>query len=376
MARMTLKIFRRIMLPAAAALSLGACSLISGDPLEQAQEAFAAQDYFTARQHVQEALQANGNDAAALAMLARIQLAMGLGGEALATLDRLDATNAAPADAALLRAEALLQTGESAGVPDLLAGDESAESWRLRALAAIMADRPDEAAAAFLAGRNASGDQRKLFAAEASFHLNRGNAEAARFAVGRAQELAPESIETLFVTARLAQLDGQHELASQAYLGILELSENDRPALLGAITELDRLGRIDLVRPLVAQGRAAYPNDVEFIYLDASVLAFDGDWQNARSLLQQNEAAISGHDNARGLYAQALLNLGQLELARAQVAPLVQRHPDNAAYARLLTEIHIAAGEMAAARDTIRPFASRRNADPIDRELAERAARG
>ncbi|VVT16862.1 tetratricopeptide repeat protein [Erythrobacter sp. EC-HK427] len=367
--------FLRLALAAAATASLAACSLFS-DPVEQAQEAFAAQDYFAARDHVLAALEADGEDVAALELFARIQLAMGLGAEAIATLDRLATANGLPEDGAVLRAEALLQTGEREAALELLEGEESAESWRLRALAAIMADDPQGAAEAFMAGRDAPGDQTKLYTAAATFHLDRGNADAARFAVARAQELAPQSIETLFVTARLAQMDGQAELAARAYMGILELSENDRPALLGAISQLDRLGRLDLVRPLVARGRAAYPTDIEFIYLDASVLAFDGNWQATRDLLQQNEAAVADHDNARGLYGQALLNLGQVELARAQVEPLVNRFPDNAAYARILTEIYLAAGDAAQALRVIQPFAARSNAEPVDRELAERASRG
>lgn len=371
---MTRIVLHRLMFGGFAALALNACSLIGGDPVEAAQEAYAAQDFFTARDHVRLALQADGNDIAALQLQSRIQIAMGQGDEALATLERLDAANGLPQDAALLRAEALLQTGDDAAALQALAGEQGAESWRLRSLAAMMANDPDAAVAAFMAGRDASGDKHKLFAAEASFHLNRGNGDAARFAVAQAQALAPQRMETLFVTARLAQMDGQAELAARAYLGILELSANDRPALLGAIAALDKLGRLDDIRPLVARGRAAYPGDVEFLYLDASVMAFDGDWQNARALLQDNEAAVIEHANARGLYGQALLNLGQLELARAQVEPLVRREPDNAAYARLLTEIYIAANELDAARETIRPFASRRNAQAIDRELAERAA--
>ncbi len=358
------------------AVSLGACSLIAPDPMDDAREAYAAQDYHAAREDVMRALEINGSDSAALELLARIQLAMGLGADVPATLDRLESAGALPADAKLLEAEALLQTGEHELAVGVLRGEDSAESWRLRALAANMAGNRAAAEAAFLSGRDAEGDKRKLFVAEANHHLSRGNADAARFAVGQAQQLSPDSIETLFVSARLAQLDGQPNLAARAYLAILELSPTDRPALLGAIAELDKLGRIDLIPELIQRGRTAYPQDIEFVYLTASLQAYEGNWQAARDLLQEHESAAAGHDNARGLYGEALLELGQLELARAQLAPLNRKYPENAAYARVFARILIGLGENAQARSVMRPIASRADAEPIDRELAQLAARG
>lgn len=354
------------------ALALGGCSLLLPDPLEDAREAYLAQDYLSARDQALVALQADDEDAAALELLTRIQLAMGAGADVPATLDRLEAVGALPPDAAELRAEALLQLGARGDALAMLEGRESAESWRLRALAAAMADDHAGARAAYANGHVAPGDRRKLFTAEASYYLARNDADGARAAVGQAQRLAPDSIETLFVSARLAQLDGQPRLATRAYLAILQLTPNDRPALLGAIAESDKIGRIDLVRDLIQRGRVAYPQDVEFLYYAASLKAYDGDWVGTRDMLQQHEAAIAGHDNARGLYGQALLALGQIEQAHAQLAPLHRRYPDNAAYARLFAEVLLAAGDRRGARRVIDPFARRVDAQPIDRELAAR----
>jgi len=302
--------------------------------------------------------------------------AFNLGADVPATLERLESAGGTPADVKLIEAEALLQMGEHQLALGVLEGEGNADSWRLRALAANMSGKRAEAEAAFLRGREAEGDKRKLYVAEASHHLSHGNADAARFAVGQAQRLSPGSIETLFVSARLAQLDGQPNLASRAYLAILELTPTDRPALLGAIAELDKLGRIDLIPDLIQRGRTAYPQDIEFIYLTASLQAYEGDWQAARDLLQQNETAVAEHDNARGLYGQTLLELGQFEQARAQLAPLSRRYPDNAAYARIFARILIELDEHAQARSVMRPIANRADAQPIDRELAALAARG
>ncbi|MGB3167090.1 MAG: tetratricopeptide repeat protein [Alteraurantiacibacter sp.] len=322
--------------------SLGGCALFAPDPVEDAHAAYQAQDFFEARELAMKALERDASDAEALALLARVQVAMGAGADALLTLGRLAETGGAPEDADLLRAEALLQTGERDEAGALLAGRPEAEAHRLRALAAVQNDDPATAAREFLSGREAEGDKRKLFTAAASFHLDRGNADGARYAVGQAQRLAPAAIETLFVSARLAQLDGRHELAARAYLAILDHTPNDRPAMLGAIKELDELGRLDLIRPLVTRGRAAYPDDIAFIYLDASVHAYEGRWQAARDLLQEHEAEVQGHDDARGLYGQALLELGQVEMARAQIEPLARRYPGNRVYSELYARIRAA----------------------------------
>ncbi len=353
---------------------LGACSLILSDPVDQSREAFVQQDYTVAREAALQALQQNERDPAALDLLAQIYLAMGQGADALAILDRLKATGTPPANVRLLEAEAMLQTGEHEQALELLVGEESAESWRLRALAANLAGDSEVAIAAFLRGREAEGDKRKLFTAEANFHLARGDPAAARHAVAQVQRLAPTSIETLFVSARLAQIDGAPELAARAYLAILDRAPVDRPALLGAIAELDKLGRIDLIRDLVQRGRDAYPQDVEFIYLTASLYAHDGNWSATRTFLQEHESRIAAHDNARGLYGQALLEMGQLELARAQLAPLNRRYPDNPAYARIFARILLALGEQTEARRVIRPIAYGPHAQDIDRELLQQAS--
>jgi|GEM_PF-978696 len=371
---MAARLLSSIALITAMAGTLGACSLIMPDPVEQAQESFAAQDYIAARTDALRALQQDENDAAALELLARVHLAMGQGGDALMALERLQNAGVRLADANLIEAEALLQMGDHELALELLAGEDSAESWRLRALAANLAGDTETAEAAFANGHEAEGDKRKLFTAEASHHLIQGNAEAARLAVGEAQRLSPDTIETLLISARLAQLDGEPELASRAYLAILDVAPTDRPALLGAIRELDSLGRIDLLSELIQRGRAAYPADVEFVYLTASLHGYDGNWAAARDLLQEYESQIAGHDDARGLYGQALLELGQLELARAQLAPLNRRYPDNPAYARIFARILIELDEKRQARAVMRPIAARADAQDIDRELMQLAA--
>jgi len=362
-----------LLLTSALLLALAACDSPLGDPAGDAADAFAAQNYLAARDYAQAALREDGGNAAALELLVRAQIAVGEGANALATLDRLKAAGGTPTDAALLEAEANLQVGEGDAAVRLLEGENSAEAWRLRALAAALMG--DEAAVldGFRQGRDAPGDKAKLYAAEASYFLARGDADGARAAVGLAQQAAPKRLETLFVTARLAQFSGDSDGALRAFLAILELAPNDRPALLGAISEMGELGRIDLLRPLVARGVAAFPADPEFIFLDARLKAQDGKWQEVRDMLQQRESALADHPETRGLYAEALLNLGQVELARSHIAPLYRQLPDNAQAARIYARVLLELGDRAEAARVIAPLATLPDALAEDRELAARA---
>ncbi|WP_161981492.1 tetratricopeptide repeat protein [Aurantiacibacter suaedae] len=351
------------------ALLLAACDAPEAEQKVDAAAAFAEQDYFAARDAAQQALRDNPEDAEALEILARTQIAMGQGGDALLTLDRLANLKASLPDETLLRAEARLQAGDTREALEMLANEQSAEAWRLRALAAGQGGDEAQMLADFAKGRAAAGDKFKLIVAEASYYLEQGDAEAARPLVAQAQKQAPERVETLFVTARLAQLDEDSELASRAYLGILEITPLDRPALLGAITAMGNLGRIDLLRPLVARGIEAYPNDVEFIFLDARVKAEDGEWEAVRDELQKHESAIAGHPDARGLYGKALLELGQGELARAQLAPVFRVVPDDPDLRRSYAKALLDTGDREEARRVIEPLANGPDGTAEDRSL-------
>lgn len=323
----------------ALALCLAACSPFGSDPLDEAQVAFAAQDYISARDHAQEALERDANNAEALELLARIQLAMGLGGEVMATLERLEQSGEEPVDAKLLAAEGLLQTGETEAARELIGNDTSAEGWRLRALAAAARGETDRAKQAYASGRDAPGERGKLFAAEASFHLAQGDLAAAQEAVSLAQEFAPGRVETLFVSARLAEAQADPVTALSNYLRIIEIVPMDRPALLAAIISSERAQLPRITRHLIAYGASTRPMDEEFVYQQARVDALDGRWEQVRERLQAHETELANHDSARLLYAEALLQLGQVETARAIAAPIFARRADDPEALRLQAAI-------------------------------------
>ncbi len=199
----------RAILASCMMFSLAACSLLTGDQVDEAQAAFEAQDYISARDSVQAILAGDPADADALELLARIQLAMGEGSDVAATLDRLEQAGGEPQDAALLAAEGLLQSGNPQAAMAVIGDSDSAEAWRLRALAAAEEGDDRLAIDAYRRGRSADGNRGKLLAAEASYHLARNNLPAAAEAVALARDVAPDRVETLFVSARLAEAQAE-----------------------------------------------------------------------------------------------------------------------------------------------------------------------
>lgn len=343
----------RMGLAAAVMLALSACGPSTAERLEQAREAITGHRYAEARSELGTILQDNGDNAEALRLLAETQLRLGDGEGALATLVRLEAAGGNGEETRLLAAEAHLQIGDPQRVRDIIAKPGTAEAWRLLALAAILEADDAEALRAFASGEAAPGDHLGLYVAEADFHLTRGDIAAARSAVDLAVNLNASDIGVLNVVARLAQREGDHAAALRSFEAILAQAPDDRPALLGAIAEYGNAGRVDDLRPLVARGRSAYPDDVEFLFLAARLMAFEEDWIGVRQLLQAHANQITEHPEARGLYGQALLELGQVEQARAQLAPLYRRYPGQTMIARTYAQALRAAGEADMATDVL-----------------------
>lgn len=335
-------IIRRALLAFSATASLGGCSLLDDSPLDDAQAAFDAEDYIAARDLALATLDDNPQDIAALELLARSQLAMGQGGEVAGVLDRIERAGGEAHDEALLAAEGQLQIGNAAAARELVGVPRSAEGWRLLALAAMLEDDEAGARAAFASGRQASGDQTKLLTAEASFHLAHNDLARAGEAVTLAQAGAPDRVETLFVSARLAEAQGNDLLALSNYLRIIEKVPLDRPALLAGIVASERAGREDVARHLISYGAQTRPLDREFVYQQARMEAWDGRWAAVRERLQAHEAELVDYPAARLLYAESLLQLGQVETARAIVAPILARSPDNGEAQRVQAAIEAA----------------------------------
>lgn len=348
----------------ATTLLLAGCGDTPKERLERADKAYAAHDYRAAQVDLTAVLQSEPANAVALELAARSHLAQGDGEGAQAALERLVATGRKVADLPLLRAEAALLRGKGKLALDATAGLTSAEAHRIRALAQLMLDEPDAAAASFAAGTRAGGEKGRLLADYSRFELGRGDRERAALLAAQALKAAPGTLDPLLVTAQIAVAKGDLAAALANYNRAATAYPGNLAALTGKAAVLGDLGRNkDMAAQLAALGDMAGGSPA-VAYLQARAAAGRKDWGTVRTILQPLEAQLTSRDDAMLLYAQAQLRLGQVEQARARLEPLHRRAPGHGLTAMLLAEAQLVGNDAKAAVATLRPLAAKPEAAP------------
>ncbi|GGD51768.1 tetratricopeptide repeat protein [Erythrobacter arachoides] len=365
--------WKRTLSVAALALALAACGLSPEERMARAETAFAEHRFSEARLDLATVLQENERDPVALELLARTQLHLGDGEGAVATLERLAAAGRQPADFALLMGEAQLLRGRLDEALALVADSDTPEAARIAALAHIGAGDTDAARAAFAAGAQRRGDASRLLADYALFALRNGDPVRAAQLAASARDAAPDGLDPLVSSARVAQASGDLAKALEFYERAAAVWPESRVALLGQIGILGDLGRLAEARPLIADVARRTPGDPDVVYLQARLTAEDGDWTEVREMLQP----LEGEDDPRLqlLYSRALVELDLPEQALPRLTSLMRRSPNHAATRRLLAQAQLDAGDAVAAYATIRPLASNAGGNAQDLAIFSAAAR-
>ncbi len=365
----------RFALPLVGAALLTACGANPQEQFAQAQKAFAAHEYTTARINLTSALREEPNNATMLALLARTQLELADGEGAIVALDQLTRLNKLPQDGAILYGEAQLLKGQFKDALARIDGLATAPAMRIRALAEIGLDDMASAADAFAKGLDAEGDKTRLYADFARFKLTLGDRAGARKLADQAMVSGPKQIDSLLAFGAVTSAQGELAQALDAYDKALKLYPRSRAALIGKAGVLGDLGRIAELEPLLKVAASDTPDDPDVGYLLARAYAEKGDWKAARNTLQKMEGALADRTDAQVLYAQSLLKNGQVELAQAQLNSLVRRLPGHRLGRRLLAEAQLAGGDAAGALATIRPLSDRPEATADEVALAAKAAK-
>ncbi|HKR93375.1 tetratricopeptide repeat protein [Novosphingobium sp.] len=363
----------RSSLPVAVALLLAGCGVNSEKRLAQAERAYSAHDYFTARVDLSRVVQEQPTNTRALELLARTYVALSDPDSASGLLERLAKLRKLPGDIAVLRGEVYLMKKRYDDALASVANDGTAEGYRVAALAHIGKGEADKAIQTFAAGERASGPKGRLMADYANFQFDRGNmAEAQRLADLAAKE-RPRPLNSYLTSGDLLMSRNELGKALVVFESGLKDYPDSRAALLGTVKVLSALGRTDDVRLLVAQNLAANPDDPDLIYLDARLDALDGKWQKVREKLQVREASLERWPQASALYAKALLELGQGEQARARLSSQLLREPANREVRALLGETKLQLGDASGAVDTLQPFAQSPNVTGAELGLLAKA---
>lgn len=355
-------------------LVLAACSNSPEASLEQAEKAYAANDFATARITIAAYLTANPADRDALLLQARTLLALGDGDGAQAALEKLTKGQSASGELAELSAEAALLRG----VPDvaltLLGQSKTAEAERLRALAALQKNDRKTAQTHFEASIAAGGSAR-TFADYARFHLIAGAVADAEAMAAKAAEVDPNAIDTLLVQGQMAVRRGDLNKALGHYARAGKLYPVSLAALTGQAAVLGDLGRFDEMQPVIDRAAALAPKNPTVVFLRARAAAGRKDWAGVRTLLQPIEAGIGQADPLRVIYGEALLRIGEEEQAIAQLRPVLRAFPGHRDAAILLAEAMLTGGDARGALDVLKPFADHPAARNEELALAAKAAK-
>jgi tetratricopeptide (TPR) repeat protein len=356
-----------------ALLALSACGDSPAEGFAKAKSAFAAHDYAAARVHLAAALSAEPGDKAMLLLQAKTLLALGDGEGAGSALALLVGAGPAQGELAELSAEAALLRQ----VPDvsltLLGSADSAEAERLRAIAALQKSNTQSAGDHFAKAVDKGGSAR-VFADYARFRLMAGDVAGAIDMADRAVKADPVALDTLLIKGQLAVQRGDLKTALDTYQRARKLYPVSLAAMLGEAATLGDLGRTDEMKRVIATAAAFAPSDPAVAYLSARAAIDSKDWAGARAAVQPVETKLPQIHPLRVLYGEALLRLGQNELAIAQLGPVARAQPNNRVAVRLFAEAQLAAGDARAATETLRPIADQPMARTEELLLMAKAA--
>lgn len=342
---------RNLILPAL--LLLAACGSTPTEDFAQAKNAYAQHSYRTARVLLASVLAEKPTDKTVLLLQARTLIALGDGDGAGSAISQITGPKPPTGELAELAAEASLLRKAPDVALTILGDRTSAEAHRLRALATIQKGDFSGAAGHFEKAVAAGGNPRAL-ADFARLKLLTGDRAGAMKLLAQAERAAPDGLDTLLIGGQIAVGRGDLARALTRYDRAGKLFPDSLAALTGKAATLGDLGRIDEMEQAVKAAAGFAPNDPTVIYLQARAAIARKDWATARDVIQRAEATLPQLDPARVLYAEALLNLRQPELATAQLGPIVRSQPSNRAALTLLAEAQMASGNSAAALATMR----------------------
>ena len=357
------------------AAALSACAPDAATRYEDAQEAFAQNDFRSARVSLIAALKDEPGNWDMRLLLARAQLALGDGEGAAASLAELPEGDILAPDVALVLGEAEVLRGRYAEAIDVVAGIDTAAADRIRALAYIGQEDVAKAAEAFAAGEARQGSDAGLLASYARFELARGDVERAGLLASQAIEANPKLVEGHIVRALVERREGVLQTALLAYERALKLHPSNIDARLGKAQVLAALGRYGDASALAEGLGDELEGEAQLAFLEARIAAGRGEWEQVRKLLQPREGELRSERGLTALYGRSLIELGQPALALGVLQPELARSPGSRHVRLLVAKAQLAGKDAAGALATIRPLADRPDATPEELGLAATAAR-
>lgn len=351
----------------AMAFSLGACSMSGGDPMAEAQTAFAENDYRAARIYLLSALKENSADPAANLLFAKTQLRLGDGVAAEAALKKLIGNAKYAAEVQSLMAHALLLRD----IPErALALTEAPDprhvrlSYWVKAQALLQLDRKDEALVALSDGLSAAPNDPVLLALRGNYEIDSRNISAARRTAALALKYGPDNLDVLLLSGQLALMRQDMAAATIAFDKALKLYPDSITPLFSVAAVNADLGNAKDAKAGLKRVLELAPGHPMALFLMARIAFNDGDIDRAQDLVQGAGETLNDVPGVTLLRGEIAYLKGNHEQAIDQLRRFLSDIPGHVQATTVLGHALAAAGNEAEAYALVKPAADRATATP------------
>ncbi|MEP3225810.1 MAG: tetratricopeptide repeat protein [Parasphingorhabdus sp.] len=351
----------------AGSLSLGACSIGDGDPLSEAQAAYAENDFRGARIYLLSALKENSKDPAANLLFAKTQLHLGDGVAAEAALKKLEKNEIYAAELPSLMAHALLLRAMPERALALTENPDSthaALTFWVRAQALLQLDRKDEAVAALTAGLRAAPQDPTLLALRGNYEIDTRNISAARQTATLALKYGPDNLDALLLSGQLALMRQDMTGAKVFFDSALNLYPDSITPLFSAAAVNADLGNVKEAKAGLKRVLELAPGHPVALFLMARIAFDDGEIDRARELIQGSGEALDEVAGVNLLRGEIAYLNGNNEQAIDHLRRFLFDMPGHVQATTVLGHALLATGNAAEAYALVKPAANRATATP------------
>lgn len=359
-------------------LMLGACSSGGGDPMADAKDAFAENDYRGARIYLMSALKENSADPAANLLYGKTLLRLGDGVAAEAAFKKLSGNAEYRAEVQSLMAHALLLRGMPERVLVLTKNPDPKHAslmYWARAQALLALDRKDDALVALSDGLAASPNDPDLLVLRGNYEVDQRNISEARRTAALALKHGPENLDALLLSGQLALMRQDLPAAKATFDKALELYPDSITPLFSVAAVNADLGNQKDAKVNLKRILELAPGHPMALFLIAKIAFDDGNIDRAHELIQGAGETLNDVPGALLLRGEIAYLQGNYEQAIDWLRRFLADRPGHVQATMVLGSALVAAGNEKEAYQVVKPAAERATATPQLLALAAKLAK-
>ncbi len=365
------------LLPVLAALLLSACGTGDGDPMVDAQNAYADHDYRAARIHLMTALKEDSADAPANLLYGKTMLRLGDGVAAQAAFQKLSGAPQYQGELPPLMAHALLLRGmpeKALALVDQPSVEHAQIGYWVKARALLDLDREEDALGAIARGLEAVPNDPGLLALRGTYEINARNISAAKKSSAQALRSAPDNLDALLLAGQLALMQQDMKGAKSWYTKALDLYPDTIVPLFSLAAVNADLGNAKEAKAGLKRVLDLAPGHPMALFLMAKISFNDGNIERAQDLLQGAGDSLDDIPAATLLSGEIAYLKGNHEQAIDLLRRFLSISPGHVQAVTVLGSALSAVGNDAEALALVKPAAQRATATPQLLALASKLA--